>query len=205
MINICQKCGLYRPDKIVQNDVAICPECHHEHPFLSLPLFIICGPSGAGKTTVCERLTGTLESFVVLDSDILWHDAFKTADNGTHDFFELWLRVAKNIGQSGRPVVLFSSGGIPQNVEPCIERRYFSNVSYLALVCHKETHLSRLKARPAWRRSSEPEFIAAQNAYRDWFFTSAAKSQPPIALLDTSNVSPKTTAVQVRQWLEQSA
>jgi hypothetical protein len=38
---------------------------------------------------------------------------------------------ATNISHSGRPVVLLCAGGIPENVEPCVKRRYFSQVHYL--------------------------------------------------------------------------
>jgi len=36
------------------------------------PLFIITGPSGAGKTTVCLELVSLMNECVVMESDILW-------------------------------------------------------------------------------------------------------------------------------------
>ncbi len=45
-----------------------------------------------------------------------------------------WLRLARQIGQAGLPVVL-DGMTIPEQIEPLGERRYFSSVHYLALVC----------------------------------------------------------------------
>ncbi len=42
--------------------------------------------------------------------------------------------------------------------EPCVERRYFSSVSYGALVCQEAELRRRLEARPAWRGSRDPSF-----------------------------------------------
>jgi ABC-type protease/lipase transport system fused ATPase/permease subunit len=73
MINVCFRCGAYRADKIVdpQGPVAICPECGFGHHFLRLPLLVVSGASGAGKSTVCNMLVGCMKNVVVLDADIL--------------------------------------------------------------------------------------------------------------------------------------
>jgi len=109
MLIIFAKCGSYRVDKI--NDpvgpYAIYPECGHRHKFQYLPLWIVSGASGSGKSTVCNHLTGQLGEVVTLDSDILWQESFDTPETNYWDFFETGLRMCKNIAQSGRPVVLF--------------------------------------------------------------------------------------------------
>lgn len=117
MMNVCHNCGLYRADKTInpEGPFAICPECGHRHPFLYLPLLIVSGASGSGKSTICHHLLGGQTKFglchevVLLDCDILWRAEFDTPENNYRDFFETWLRVCKNIGQSGRPVVLFGA------------------------------------------------------------------------------------------------
>ncbi|HWE61292.1 MAG TPA: hypothetical protein VHB98_06240, partial [Chloroflexota bacterium] len=74
MFAVCPGCGAYTPEKAVDPDGpwAICPACGHRHRFLQLPLFVITGPSGAGKTAVCLALAGTFTACVVLESDVLW-------------------------------------------------------------------------------------------------------------------------------------
>ena len=126
-MNICFRCGAFRADKIIDPDgpYAICPECNYKHPFLQLPLLIVSGASGTGKSTICRAMTGTVQLAVLLDSDILWREEFDRPQTSYRAYFEMWLRLCKNISQSGRPVVLFGAGmGVPENMEPCVERRY---------------------------------------------------------------------------------
>ncbi|HJS18435.1 MAG TPA: hypothetical protein VJ785_06790 [Anaerolineales bacterium] len=60
MFNACHQCGLYRADKLIDpsGPYAICPECGYKHAFRQLPLLIVSGTSGAGKSTVCQALSG---------------------------------------------------------------------------------------------------------------------------------------------------
>jgi predicted kinase len=201
MFNVCHHCGLYHADKIIDpaGPFAVCPACGHEHPFKQLPLLMVSGASGAGKSTVCHQLLGTLTQAVLLDSDILWRPEFNKPDEKYRDFFETWLRMAKNISQAGRPVVIFGAGtGVPENIEPCIERRYFSAVKYLALVCDDDHLAARLRARPAWRGSGERAYIEDHLTFNRWFKTQGEM----ITRLDTTHAMVNETAEQVRDWIK---
>ena len=170
-----------------------------------LPLLIVSGASGAGKSSVCNALLGKLDEVVLLDSDILWRLEFNKPEDKYRDYFEMWLRMAKNISQSGRPVALFGAGaGVPENIEPCIERRYFSGIHYLALVCDDDVLAQRLKARPAWRGSGEQAFIENHIRFNRWFKTQE-NSNPPISLLDTTSVPLDSTVEQVKSWIREKA
>lgn len=203
MLNVCRNCGEYRVDKLVDRDkaVAICPLCQHPHPFRLLPFLAVCGASGTGKTTVCDQLMITMQEAVVLDGDLLWRPEFNKPENQYRDFFETWLRLGKNIGQSGRPFVLFGAGVIPNNVEPCVERRYFSESYYLALVCEAEALTTRLKQRPAWLQSGDKAFIEEQIRFNGWLREQAEKPNSKIELLDTTHESIETTGGQVAAWI----
>ena len=206
MMNVCFQCGMYHADKVIDpaGPFAVCPECGYKHPFRQLPLLIVSGASGTGKSTVCQRLLGQMTQAVLLDSDILWRPEFNAPETNYRDFFETWLRVCKNISQSGRPVALFGAGiGVPENIEPCIERRYFSSVHYLALVCSDETLARRLQARPVWRGTWTPAYIEEHTRFNRWF--KAYESQPPIKLIDTTDILPEETALQVGSWIAESA
>jgi len=201
MFNTCHHCGLYRVDKIIDRTgpFAICAECGHKHAFKQLPLLMVSGASGAGKSTVCHQLLGTLDQVVLLDSDILWRSEFSKPENNYRDYFEMWLRMAKNIAQAGRPVVLFGAGtGVPANIEPCIERRYFSTVKYLALICDDETLAKRLQARPAWRGSNEQSYLEDHLSFNRWFKTQGSS----IKLIDNTHEMTDQTTAQVAAWIE---
>jgi hypothetical protein len=204
MMNVCFQCGLYRVDKVIDpvGPYAICPECGYKHSFLQLPLLIVSGASGAGKSAVCRHLLGRLNHVVLLDLDILWRPEFNTPENNYRDFFETWLRVCKNIAQSGRPVVLFGAGaGVPANIEPCLERRYFSAVQYLGLVCADETLADRLRQRPVWRSAQAPAFIYEQMEFNRWFKLRDKRLHP---VIDTTDLSIEDTAQQVTGWIDES-
>jgi len=204
MINVCFNCGIYRADKIIDpsGPNAICPECGYRHPFLQLPLLVVSGASGSGKSAVHHQLTGNIKEAIVLDADILWRTEFNQPENNYRDFMETWLRVCKNISQSGRPVVLFGAGtGVPENIEPCVERRYFSRVHYLALICEDEVLTERLKSRPAWRKSSDPIYVEDHLNFNRWFKENYDKVVPAIELLDTTSVPVQETANQVALWI----
>src|SRR5262245_47576071 len=60
VINVCAECGMLRADKTVEADGTVtCPECGHCDGFTRLPLLIVSGASGAGKSTILRALAGT--------------------------------------------------------------------------------------------------------------------------------------------------
>jgi hypothetical protein len=207
MLNTCTQCGAYQPDKEIEpglngNTTAICPACGHPHPFVRLPLLFVAGASGTGKTTTCHTLNGTIPEAVLLDIDILWSPYFNNPEDGFREFFETWLRMCKNIAQSGRPVVLFGSGtGVPHNIESRVERRYIGETHYLALVCDDKVQESRLWARS--NNGGDAENIQDQVNFNRWFKEKGPLETPPIELLDTTNVPVEETARQVKCWIYQ--
>jgi len=206
MFNVCYQCGAYHADKIIDESgpFAICPACGHNHPFRRLPLLLIGGASGAGKSTVCRHLLGQVNEAVLLDADILWREEFNTPEDNYRSFFETWLRMAKNIGQSGRAVVIFGAGFVvPSNVEPCVERRYFSQVHYLGLVCDEDALAARLRARPQWRQSADESFIQGQIQFNQWILDQGAQPESPVEVIDTTNTDPAETATAVHRWIVQ--
>jgi hypothetical protein len=206
VLNVCSGCGEYRADKLIETAgpgraTAVCPACGFRMSFRQLPLLLVCGPSGAGKSAVLPTLIGSVDRAVLLELDVLWRAEFDRPETGYRDFFETWLRVACNIGQSGRPAVLFGAGCLPANIEPCVHRRYFSTTHYLALVCRDDVLAARLRNRPAWRKSSDEGFVRSQIAFNRWLIENAALAAPSLALLDTTNAAPDQTAVGVASWV----
>jgi predicted kinase len=208
MFNVCPGCGEYVVEKKVEPTsataaVAICPRCGHRHPFRRQPLFIVTGASGTGKTTVGLRLGAVLPECVVLDSDILWCKPF-TELVGTHadvhPFRSVWLRMAKNIGQAGRPVVLLGSA-LPEQFESSPERRYFDRIYYVTFVCSADVLEQRLRARPAWRKSGIDEVLREMQDFNRWLRDNAPTTTPPMAVLDTTSISLEASVDFVATWV----
>jgi hypothetical protein len=210
MFNVCEKCGMYNPAKTVLPAdgssthyiaYAVCPTCGHQHTFKQLPLFIVCGASGTGKTTLLQQLSTEVTEYIPLEGDILWCPAFDNPDNHYRDFNDIWLRMAKNIGQSGHPVVVFSAGmGVPENLRNCVESRYFSNIYVLALVCNETILVERLRNRPTWRNCSE-DFIQQQVSFNRWYIDVGPTLDDPLTILDTSDISIQNTLATFKSWI----
>lgn len=202
MFNVCPGCGEYSDAKVIVTSPlgAVCPNCQHEHRFISLPLFVVTGASGTGKTTVALELIKTSQDVVILDQDILWSDAFNTPEDDFQNFRNTWLRLVKNIHQAGKPVVLFGSA-IPEQFEACAERRYLSKIHYLALVCEESELKKRLTDRPHWRKSGSQENLKRMIDFNQWLSENAAQLQPPITLLDTTSVPVSQTVRSMSDWL----
>ena len=202
MFNVCPNCGEDRADKAVVpgGSYAVCPNCRHRHPFLRLPLFILTGASGVGKSTVCLALAARTKEVVVMESDILWRAEFDQPATNYREYRETWLRVCKNISQAGRPVVLCGVSE-PAQFEQCVERRYFSKLHYLALVCDAESLVSRLRNRPPSRGTSNDECIKKQVAFNRRLIKNARKTKPPMTLVDNSKITVDETVERVERWV----
>jgi broad-specificity NMP kinase len=204
MFNVCPGCGEYSDNKevIPIPPVAICRNCQYGSQFVMLPLFVVTGASGSGKTTAALKLSRQMKDVVVLDQDILWNDSFNTPEDNYYDFRNLWLRMAKNINQSGRPVVLFGSG-IPDQFEKTNERRYLEKIHYLALYCQENTLVERLKARPHWRKSGSEENLKAMVEFNQWLKDNADFTEPKMTLLDTSEIEVADTVEAIQNWVSE--
>lgn len=199
---VCPGCGEYSEEKEIDpaGPFAVCPYCRYRHPFVRLPLFVVSGASGSGKSTVCLALASAMSECVVMETDILWRAEFAMPEDNYHSYASTWMRVAMNVGQSGRPVALFGTA-LPDRFEDNPFRRYFTQVHYLALVCDDVTLESRLRDRPAWRRSDTDGFVEEMLRFNRWIKEYAGETEPPMSLLDTSSISLEESAEHTRKWL----
>lgn len=204
MFSVCPNCGEYCVEKSIDpsGPFAICPHCHYAHPFLQQPLFLISGASGTGKTTVCLSLVSILKECVVLEQDILWGMVPATPEDNYRGYRNVWLRVAKNIGQAGLPVVLCGTA-LPDQFEECPERRYFSTLYYLTLVCDDNLLVERLKSRPEWRMTHTPEVLENMVQFNRWLKANASLTNPPMTLYDTSHGDIGETVMFAVQWVRE--
>ena len=140
---------------------------------------------------------------IVLDSDLLWNEYWAqrvTTPDGTSQYRDTWLRLAKNIAQGGRAVCIAGSA-VPEHYEASPERRYFSSTHYLALHCDAQVLRDRLGARPAWRRSSVAPFLDRMVEFNNWLTANAQSTTPPLTLLDTTHSSVGDTVSIVAAWI----
>jgi hypothetical protein len=118
------------------------------------------------------------------------------------DFRNLWLRVAKNTGQAGRPVILCGTA-LPEEFETCPERRYFSTLHYLAMVCDDNLLKERLMLRPRWRQSGSNDGVKRMIQFNRWLKEHATTTNPPMTLYDSSRRSIQETTKEVARWIRE--
>ncbi|HEX8558231.1 MAG TPA: AAA family ATPase [Pyrinomonadaceae bacterium] len=202
MLNVCTACGLSHAEFVLDGEGRlVCPSCGARRAFRRLPLLLVGGPAGAGKSTVCATLLGEVTEALVVEADLLWRREFDTPADGYKAYFRMWLRLAAHLSQSGRPAALFGAAfAVPHNTEPLPERRLFSEVHYLGLVCDDRELAARLRARPAWRDARE-DLIAEHVRFNRRLKGRAATATPPVTLLDTTGAAVAETAALVASWI----
>jgi hypothetical protein len=166
-----------------------------------MPLLLVGGAAGAGKSTVRTALLGTLDEVVAMESDLLWRPEYENDNEG---FRRLWLRLASEIGRSGRPVVIFGAGfAVPHNVEPLAERAAFSSVHYLAITCDDGVLAERIRARRPPRRTDDAH-VTEHVDFNAWLRANAPTTVPPITLIDTTHATIDQTCASVAAWVRAS-
>ena len=171
-----------------------------------LPLFVLTGANGTGKSTLCPPLRRLLPECVVFEADavpLTWSLAEWSERKA--EYRTACLSVALEISQSGRPVVLVGTV-TPAELETNELRPYFRDVHYLALICDAAVIEQRLRARPG---SHTPlaldleEYIDTQ-LWVDRLYRDESTGDPPITLLDTTSASPDSLAFEIAAWIRQA-
>ncbi len=201
MINVCPKCGEFIDKPTFVNDFLICNHCSQSQLFKKLPLFIITGPSGVGKSTIGKYIMNNYKKVIVLERDILWNNYYNKPENNYREYREIWLRLCKNLNQYNRPVALFGCA-TPDQFESCYERNYFSMIHYLSITCDSDILEKRLKSRPEWRNSGNKDNIKAHVQYNDWLKNNAKKTVPNITLIENTNEKMEITSQKVIKWID---
>lgn len=164
---------------------------------LKVPLYIVTGAGGSGKTFVINELRKLMPGYIILDYDGI-HRYLKD-DSRKVDKYQvqnIWLRMIRDIAESGHTIIL--SGLIkPEDIQTSPEFRYFPQINYLILHCDENTREKRLRERKRMN-SKKIKYI---KKLAQWFIELADQSVPPIPIIDTSNVDVTEVSEQIREWI----
>ena len=199
MLNNCRNCEHYNPAKVISDDglTMKCPKCGAVNDIKRLPLFLITGASGVGKSTIAAELFRNEKDYIVIEGDILWNQVYNTPEDDYRKYRELQLRLCKNISQGGKPVVLCGCS-VPNQFEKCIESRYFSSFHYIAITCEDKVLEKRLRDK---RNITDENWIKSSIEFNKWLKGNAEKTNPKIHLLDTSTKPLHESCKLVDEWL----
>ncbi|PWW00893.1 broad-specificity NMP kinase [Paenibacillus cellulosilyticus] len=159
-----------------------------------LPLFIVTGASGSGKTYVIDALREILPEFDIFDLD----DLVEFIGHDWEKMRNIWLRVARNVAQSGRMTILCGTM-MPWDIAKCADYSSFEHVYYLNLHCNAETREQRLRA-----RNWSEEMIETHRDFAEKLLEiSHTAYDPPMPTIDTTETDVTVVASRIKEWIHQ--
>lgn len=154
-----------------------------------LPLFVVTGASGTGKTTISSHVRKQLPEFDVFDMDIIDNVDWQIAK-------ENWLRIAYSISLSGRGTVLCGTM-VPENIASSDYIDRFDRILYMNLHCDDVTRETRLRAR-GW----DENLIEDHKNFANWLLQNSETAfDPPMQTIDTTEFTAVGVAEQVKEWV----
>lgn len=201
MIATCPKCGNYEWDKEVKGNKICCPKCGAEWEFKKLPLYVLSGCSGIGKTTTAICLQKMTSDFVVLDGDMFYNIMPHETEADFYAQVEQIGSLSKNINQCGKPVVWAMAGNLDK-LPNTYNSRFFSEIKVLALVCDEQSLRARMTE---GRQITDEGWINGSVQYNQYFRTHDKIGETAFDTLDTQNRSVEEVAADVLRWLERNA
>ncbi len=126
-----------------------CPRCGTESWLPALPLFVVTGASGTGKSAITGPLRNLLPGYLVFETDVILH----VAALGWDTWRNTWLQLAHAVALGGQVTILTGSF-CPDQLERLPARRLVGPIHVALLDCPDDVLAARLRARPAWRGTS---------------------------------------------------
>ncbi len=194
----CYQCGnaaVKRSKLIDSTGYFACTACGSSwEPKTVLPLFIVTGASGAGKSAIIEPLQHLLTDYGVFDKDQLWASNWDMVYN---NFF----RIASALAQGNKKTVIVGTM-IPEMLEGLSDRDLVGDIYYINLHTDDRTRRNRLNSRRKWGLPDET-FIQEHARFAQWLSMNADTAfGHPMPTFDTTFASPEAVARQVADWIK---
>lgn len=199
MMDICPQCGNYDWDKTVDGDRIICPKCGHSWKFLKLPLFVVTGASGVGKTTTLQALQTMTRDFLCMDSDLFYNLMPHETEEDALAQLEQLMAFSRDMMQCGNPTVWAMAGGIERLTRP-YGARFFSGIFVLALVCPEQELRRRMTE---GRKITDPDWVQSSVDFNRYFMEHDQLDGMNYDLLDLGGMTVKKAAGAVEGWLKE--
>lgn len=166
---------------------------------LKLPLFIVTGASGVGKTTVMQELRTMMPDFDVFSTD---NDQFgSTGDKLEYqDRYNILLHFARFVAMSNRGTIICGTF-MPWDAQKCDVYQSFGQVCFINLHCDDATRRHRLTNRED-RAIWNDEMLKKHQEFAQWLLDNAEIAyNPPMPIFDTTAASPHEVAKQIKEYV----
>ena len=187
--------GPLEPDR----GTVVCPDCRKKYKIPWLPLFVITGGGGCGKTSVAEALVGRLDSCLIVEAD-LFRPIRKTSDS-KQAFWDYLIFLCLALSRNGRPAVL--CGWVnPSQVQSSPRAKFFSAVHSLVLGCEASVQTARLGGRYPKHRKNPPTAEGIEEALSATrIMKEEAETYPNVTVLDTTTLTLDQTVSASERWI----
>lgn len=165
-----------------------------------MPLYIVTGASGSGKTSMIKELRRIMPEYDVFDYDVIIPFLIKDKKyfdkEDTRKLQNIWLRVAQDIAECGRKTILC---GIidPEDLKRSMGFKHFRQVCFLLLHCDDRTRELRLRA----RSKVSDKKIQYNRKLAHSLMEYARYNKPTVPIIDTSNTEVTKVAEQISEWI----
>lgn len=164
-----------------------------------LPLFIITGASGVGKTTVMHELRGRMPEFVLFSTD---NDNFGTTAGKLEyqDRYNVLLHCAHAVAMSGRGTIICGTF-MPWDARKCDVYSTFSELHFINLHCDDSTRNSRLRTREDAAMWNDG-MLKRHEEFARWLLEHADTDyDPPMPTFDSTSTPPALLAKQIKEYI----
>ena len=181
-------------EAVLKRIAAVCAECGTENQIPFVPLLVITGAGGCGKTTVTQALLKKPNPYFIVEADYLLHG------RGGYDSWErYWNHVAivcRTLGRNRQPLVL-TGWAYPSQMEQFHSTQFFSPIHYLVLACDPETQKQRLEER------AYPDTQVDGCIDETRKLSAEADERENATVLDTSHMTLEQVVAEVDSWILQ--
>jgi hypothetical protein len=194
----CDRCGAYAIRRQQLHDGIgdfACDACQRRFSRRVMPLYIVTGASGVGKTSITPLLQGLLPNCGVFDKDQMWARDWDMIYNN-------YFRIASALAQGGKVTVVVGTI-MPEFLVGLSDRDLVGEIRYANLHCDDETRRHRLLTRRTWDVPDE-EFIHQHEEFARWLLDHATTDfGAPMPTFDTTVDMPEVVAQNVATWVKQ--
>lgn len=138
-------------------------------------------------------------NFLVMDADFLFNLMPHNSNEDYKNWVEQILSLSKTIMQGKKPLLWIMAGAL-EHFETAYNRRFFTDVYFLALICDSNSLEMRMRE---GRHITDQNWIKSSVEYNRWFIENGMVSNKRVDTFDITRKTVTEVADYVALWVEE--